>query len=164
MSAADGKLRLVLSVFEPIGSLEPALGVLAGHGVSLDRAGLIVKASSVAPRSAARGLVTGPHLAGLVSGLAPLATTEGGEVILASPGLLTPWRAGWRLPALWYNDVGDGDPPRLIPDLERQVTHGAAILAIQASSPAEQRLSTSILLDQSSSPVLALETSMPPRS
>lgn len=162
MTAGDHKLRIALAVFDAAGSLGPAIAALLGEGVPLARVGL------VASRSASRALLAIAEdgaaetaIVALVGGLSPLADGDGAEV-LASPSLIALWRIGLRAPALWANAPAEGAGPRLAADLERHVRRGAAILSVQSTTPSEQWLCARILLEQSSSPVLALECSPPP--
>jgi hypothetical protein len=99
----------------------------------------------------------------LIQSLSLVSTEKNGsEALLASPGLVQPWRDGRRLPALWANHCEDSDQPRLAFDLERHVRAGAVVLTAESDSLREQWLCTRILLAQSSSTVLALECSLPP--
>lgn len=162
MTAGDHKLRIALAVFDAADALAPAVAALIGEGVLPARVGLIMlrSASQLLP-TIAPDAATETALGTLIGGLAPLADGDGHE-ILASPSLIELWRVGLRAPALWANAPGQVAEPRLAADLERQVRRGAAILSVQSTTPGEQWLCARILLEQSSSPVLALECSLPP--
>ena len=163
MTAGEQKLRIALAVFEPAGLLGPAAAALLGQGVPIARVGLIALATT-AGHLISEGLGDGAAsapLAALLADLAPLLVARNATAIVASPGLIDTWMSGWRAPALWGNDNVADEVPRLAADLERQVRRGAAILAVASSTPAEQWLCMRILLQQASSPVLALECSLP---
>lgn len=160
MTAGDHKLRIALAVFDAAGSLGPAIAALLDEGVPLARVGLVVlRSASRAMLAIAEDGAAETALGALIGGLSPLA--DGAEV-LASPSLIALWRIGLRAPALWANAPALEAEPRLAADLERHVRRGAAILSVQSTTPSEQWLCARILLEQSSSPVLALECSPPP--
>jgi hypothetical protein len=162
MKADDSKLRIALAVFDPPAALLAGTAPLLQDGIPLARIGLILLRSAVdrlaalrTDTAAAEGLI-----AALTSDLSAFASTPGGDQLMASPGLLKPWRTGWRLPALWSGTPGDGEP-RLSPDLDRHVRAGAAIVAVESLSAREHWRCARVLLAQSSSSVLALECSLP---
>ncbi len=166
MVATAGKLRLVLSVLESLEAAATALESLLARGIPAERVRLIAEESTVnawlahAPSPAGSPCFADrTAIDSLADGLVPLDTTTSGPALLVSAELLTDWRRGWGIPALWGNDPGAADAPSLAAEFERQVRAGAAILVVQSLTLAEQWLSTRILLDLSSSPVLSLECS-----
>lgn len=166
MTPGDHKLRISLAVFESAAVLGRAIEALLAEGVPLARVGLIALRSTaqamLAPElSHPPGTAAAGALAALLGSLACLGS-ETADSIMASPGLLAPWRAGLRAPALWANAAALDPWPRLAADLERHVRRGAAILSVESSTPSQQWRCARILLEQSSSPVLAIECSPTP--
>ncbi|MEZ5818270.1 MAG: hypothetical protein R3D44_14415 [Hyphomicrobiaceae bacterium] len=165
MCVKDRKLRIALAVFDLAGPLGSAIASLLREGIPIGRLGLILQAAT-AERLAADASRASPgdgaSMLDLVRKLTPLSQAYEGRGILASPRLLEPWRSGSRLPALWGDAPSGGEAPRLAADLERNVQDGAVILAAETANAREQWLCTRLLLQQSSSIVLALECSLPP--
>lgn len=165
MTFGDHKLRIALAVFESARTLEPTITALLDEGVPMARIGLIVSAATAGTLAADVSQRTGApatqSLSGLVAALVALSASPDGQAIVATPSVIGPWRSGWRFPAIWGQDVASDAAPRLAPDLERQVSAGAAILTVESPSLREQWLCTRILLAHSTSTVLALECSLP---
>jgi hypothetical protein len=165
MSAGDRKLRIAIAVFESARSLGPAIERLLDGGVPLKNIGLIAlraTARQMAASEQADGRDGGP-LTQLIKGLAPLsASHDSGIEIMASPGVVSPWYTGLRAPGLWAGEHPVEAAPRLAADLERHVERGATILAVESATPSEHWHCARILLEQSCSPILALECSLPP--
>jgi hypothetical protein len=169
MSAGDRKLRIAIAVFETAGSLEPAIETLLGDGAPLSSVGLIALRGTTHRMAAAAPPDgrDGRPLSQLIAGLAPLsagrdAPRNDGE-ILASPGVIGPWYSGLRAPGLWVGDHALEPEPRLAADLERHVLEGGIILIVESATPSEHWHRARILLEQSCSPILALECSLPPQ-
>lgn len=160
MRAPDRKLRFALAVFEAAVSLGPVVAALLHEGVPLPRIGLIARAAYA--DGLADDTTPAEPLRILASDLRPLSEIADDDPILASPCLLDPWRSGSHLPALWGERTSPETTPRLAPDLERHVRSGSVIVAVESLTPREQWQCMRILLQQSSSSVLALECSMPP--
>lgn len=163
MTSGDQKLRIAVAVLDPVTGIGPTLDALIACGIALDQIGLIALRSTVgdlAEHVTSDRDARSP-VAALIEHLAPLSQRAETHAILASPALLGRWRSGWRIPALWRNERGTADEPRLAADLERQVVRGCAVLTVQSPTPAEQWLCTRVLLELSSTPVLALEGSLP---
>lgn len=166
MVTAAGKLRLVLAVLESLEAASIALESLLARGIPAERVRLIAGETTVnawlgqAPSRAGSPRIR-DHTAidSLADSLVPLEPAPGGAALLVSAELLSDWRRGWGIPALWGNDPGKADAPSLAAELERPVRAGAAILIVQSITLAEQWLSTRILLNLSSNPVLSLECS-----
>lgn len=165
MKPGDRKLRIALAVFDPAAKLGSAIAALLREGIPPSCLGLIASGGAVARlrREADCEAAARDPLDHLIQDLSLItAERDGSNAVLASPGLVQPWRDGRRLPALWGNHRDDKEQPRLAYDLERHVREGAVILTAESGSLREQWLCTRILLAQSSSTVLALECSIPP--
>lgn len=156
MAAEYQKHRIALAVFETGEPLASTIEALLLEGVALERIGLIA-AGAAALRLMAAGC--SKALAALVADMTKLDSDHAS--IAASPCLLVPWHLGLRAPALWRNDAASEPSPRLAVDLEHHALRGAVILGVASSSPREQWSCARILLERSSSPVIALECSTP---
>jgi hypothetical protein len=169
MSAGDRKLRIAIAVFEAASSLRPAIEALLSESVPVANIGLITLSTT------ARQMVTteppegsrGQPLLELLGGLVPLTErheeASRDDELMASPGVVSPWYAGVRAPGLWVGDHALEPEPRLAADLERHVLRGAIILIVESATPSEHWHRARILLEQSCSPILALECSLPPQ-
>lgn len=120
MVAAAGKLRLVLSVLESLEAAATAVESLLARGIPADRVRLITEESTVnAWLGHAPSRAGSPHVSdrtaidSLADGLVPLEAATGGRALLVSAELLTDWRRGWGIPALWGNDPGAARTPSL---------------------------------------------------
>jgi hypothetical protein len=162
MPAGDRKLRIALAVFETAGKLRPAIDAMLDEGVPLMHMGLIVLLSTVRQMAAAEpsnGRDDRP-LSRLIAGLAPLSARPDCE-IMVSPGVVSPWYSGLRAPGLWAGERAFEPEPKLASDLESHVQRGATILTVVSATPSEHWRCARILLEQSCSPILALECSLP---
>ncbi len=173
MTVDEEKIRIALSVFDPSSNLGPTLEALLSQRVAMHRVGFIALASTarsiltkVEAADTAGRAAAGDHLADLLTDLTPVLLDGTAEVdpLVITPRLLHSRRTGWRVPALWGNTYAPEHELHLVTDLERQVRKGAAILAVESASVTEQWHCTRILLEKSSSPVLALEYSLPPNA
>lgn len=163
MPAADRKLRIALAVFEPAGSLGPAIGRLLDDGVPLANLGLIALRTTANCIASCEGSPSKKNrsLSRLLECLSPLSRGRGYDV-MASTALLRPWYLGLKAPGLWIGDYSIDPGPRLAADLEQHVLRGAAILTAVSATTGQHWKCTRILLEQSCAPVLALECSLPP--
>jgi hypothetical protein len=168
MIAGDAKLRIAVAVVEPGGDIASMVEALLAGGVPAGRIGLIGQAttatslvSPVTDGTAGRGGTGNVSLIAILNDLGPFGALRNSQPLEASQRLLRLWRSGWRMPALWSSERDPDDGPSLAADLERQVRKGAVLLTVMSTSPGEQLLCTRLLLKISSSPVLAIEGSLP---
>jgi len=156
MTPQDRKLRLTLGVLADGESLGRAVHALLGKRFRLQQLCVITLQRSL------RQLVTaangrGAELAPLLADSEALAGPAG--IVLIGPTLMSLWRGGVRLPAVWGTNAERQSSPVLAEEIAKLVALGATILAVVPESDEQQWAATRILLAHSTLPVQTLEHS-----
>ena len=164
MTATGAKIRLAVAVYDEPEKVWLTVERLQGRGMGVSQVGFILRASTLGR------LVT--DLAGrcaenksLRSWLAACAGLEDAsgtrETVVVSPVLLSLWKTGYRIPALWAPRLADELAPRLAEDLQRWIEKGSTVLTVEPSTRQELWDATRVLLKMSTCPVMTLEYSTP---
>lgn len=163
MTAGERKLRLTLTVLDQDHELGPTLELLLDRGVAADRIGLILDevTADAITTTAELSLRHRSSREYIAAGLTRFADSPLKAPLLASRNLIRLSQEGWLIPLVWRISRHTDTNPRLAADLEARVRTGGVVLTIEASDQAEQWRATRLLLQQSETPVIALEFSLP---